>query len=223
MTPKTLILVNFKKTTGKQAILLSEALDKASQLFSDQFTIAISIQPQDLPEIANHCELPIYIHDIYLNGPLEDELYSELCAISQLCGVLLNHPDKKGSGNDLLLNFQYAKKLKLKMIIAATNLLEACEIFTQYSPDFIAIESKDLIGQNISICNKYPELIESAIQKFSTKALFGAGVKTGMDINYIMEKCGGGILVSSAIINAENPHKALVSLLSDALHLKQHA
>jgi triosephosphate isomerase len=210
---KPLILVNFKAITGIAAIRLAEKVNDASNLLAADYTIAIALQPDDVYGVSRNINLLVFIHDIFSKTQLHEKIGAGFVGIENTSGLLINHPENINSETTLYKNFCCAKQNNLKVIIASTNIQDAISLNEKYSPDYIAIENASLIGKNISISKECPEVIESAILNIPNKILFGAGVRGLDDIDHIL-KCGGaGVLVSSLVIKASDPTRALVELL----------
>jgi len=213
MEKKPLVLINFKKVAGKQALLLVEQLNKTISILKDKYTIAIAIQPQDVNKLAKNTDLPLFIHDIFLDKPLYEIIDINFLKQGRVNGILINHPENKLSKEILKKNYNCAKSHNLKIIIASTDIHEALILNDNYFPDYIAIENAELIGKDISIRKKCPEIVKNAVLMISNRVLFGAGVRSSEDINYILKSGGSGVLLASVIINANDSAKALLELL----------
>ena len=209
---RPLILVNFKKVTGNDALNLVKKLKNADIFLKDYYSIAIALQPKDLSEASKITDLPLFLHDIFSDMPFH-KILRNYTAENRIYGVLLNHPENKLFKDTLSEDVYCSKKLNLKTIIASTSISEAAALNEKYLPDYIVIENIRLIGQNISIEKTCPMMVENAVLTIPNRVLFGAGVRSSEDIKHIL-KCGGaGALVSSVIVGANDPERALAELL----------
>ncbi len=80
-------------------------------------------------------------------------------------------------------------------------------------PDFVAYESPELIGGEISVAEAKPEVVRRAVELLPNyQVIVGAGVKDGHDVKKSLELGAKGILVSSDIVKAKEPKKELIEL-----------
>ena len=210
---KPLILINFKKVTGKKATELIEKLNKADETLKANYKIAVIIQPEDIHEVSKRTSFSLFIHDIFLKGKLYEVLNKNLLAGGKICGVLLNHPENQLTEDELHKNFFCAKAHNLKVVLGSTSIAEGKMLNKKYEADYIAIENVDLIGKNVSIIEIYPEMTKNAVTSISNNILLGAGVRNAEDIEHVLKSGGSGVLLSSVIVGAKDPLQALINLL----------
>jgi len=129
-------------------------------------------------------------------------------------GTILNHSEKRFSDlQKLEKTIEKAKKAGLQICVCAES-SEEIEKFSQNSfVDFLAIESPELIGGDISVATAKPELISDTIAKSNgKKILVGAGIKNSQDCK-IAKKLGAvGVLLASGITKSPNPLEVLQDL-----------
>lgn len=209
---KTLVLINFKQTDQEKVLSVIGDLNEIALEEDSPYRIAIVVQPEIAHVVNDKTQLPIFIHDMFLDDHLYNTLnpnYVEMCNIK---GVLTNHPQKKIAPDILLQNCFYARKRNLEVIIGCTGVEEAIQL-QKYIPNYLLIENIDLIGKSISIKQACPEMIEKAVSKTSCNVIFGAGIRSIEDIQFIIDTGGVGVVLASLIIGAEYPAAMLRSIL----------
>ena len=100
--------------------------------------------------------------------------------------------------------------------MCADSVREA-EAIAGLSPDFIAIEPPELIGGDVSVTKANPEVVSSAVDRIrranpKVEVLCGAGVKAGRDVSRAIELGAVGVLLSTGVVKAKDPKKALTDL-----------
>ncbi len=81
-------------------------------------------------------------------------------------------------------------------------------------PDFIAYEPPELIAsETTSASRAKPEIIQRIVNMLpESQIIVGAGVKTGADVEKSLQLGAKGVLVSSAVVKADNPEAKLLEL-----------
>lgn len=131
---------------------------------------------------------------------------------SKINGSLINHSEHRIATKDILELLDIFRKLQIISILCVENIIELKK-YLKYQPSFIAIEPKNLIGTGNSITSKKPEIIIKAANILKrhkkTKLLCGAGISSSDDVKMAMKLGAYGILVSSAILKANNWNKKI--------------
>jgi hypothetical protein len=209
-----LILINFKKLSGMRVLELIGRLNETCAFFRDRYEIVFAIRPCDVDAAARNTDVPLYIHDIGAERPLhelfEGKTFEESWKVS---GMLINHPENRLSGVTLERNNTCARRWGWKTIIASLSIEEALVLNQQYMPDYISIESADLIGKNISLSEQYPDLVRNATSRIANRVLFGAGIRKSCDVDFVVGGGGAGLMLASAVVGVDDPSKALTELL----------
>lgn len=213
MSEAPLVLVNFKQLTGQAAIAAAVAFNELSLSIGREYTIAVAVQPCDAGEVASNTDLPVFIHDIYSETPLHMLFNAGFFQSDRIGGILINHPQKRLGVNDMHRNFQCAKLKSISTIFAALDVAEAGRLNATYSPDYIAIENERLIGKDLSIRNECPEVVDTAVRDIPNRILFGAGIRSAEDIQFVIKNGASGVLLSSAVLAHHNPPVALRNML----------
>ncbi|MFW6285582.1 MAG: triose-phosphate isomerase [Nanoarchaeota archaeon] len=135
------------------------------------------------------------------------------CLVS---GTLINHSEHNLTYNykEIKSRVEFAKRADLEVCLCARN-HKVIKKISQYNPDFIAVEPKELIGGDISITTANPELIiKSVKQAGSIPLLVGAGIKNQNDVKIAIQLGAKGILVASGVIKVNNIKAVLNDLLN---------
>jgi len=126
-------------------------------------------------------------------------------------GTLLNHSEHKIKSEEIKKTIKECNKLKLKVIVCASNLKEAKEI-KKFKPYAIAYEDPKLIATGKSITKyKTKDLEKFILVLKNTKIipLCGAGINSKEDYKEALKLGCKGVLVSSIVANSKNPEKFL--------------
>ena len=126
-------------------------------------------------------------------------------------GVLLNHAEKKLSFKDL--KTMMTKRQNFQTLICADSVEEGQRV-AELKPDFLAYESPELIGGQVSVSQARPEIIREFVDKIrDIPVLVGAGIHEQADVKKALELGAKGILVSSDVVLADNPQQELLDLV----------
>ena len=87
-----------------------------------------------------------------------------------------------------------------------------------FKPDFLAVESPELIGGAKSVCESKPEVITETVDKVKKVnkkqvVLCGAGIKSGGDVKKAIELGTRGVFVASGVIKSKTPEKKIRELV----------
>ncbi len=179
---------------GKRAVELAKICEK--------FSAIAAVQTSDLKKASRAVQTPI------LAQQADD--FESIKKYS--VGSLVNHSDHPLTMMKIKKTIQQLRKNKLISIACAKNSKQAGQI-AKYKPDIIAIEPPELIGGNKSVSKAKPKEIIDTIKKSRGIPVFcGAGIRTRQDVK-IAQKLGvQGILISSGVVKAKEPRKALKEL-----------
>ncbi len=207
MKQKPFILINFKKVSGERAIALAKELEGLDRSILEIFDLAVAVLNHDSCSIVSETTLPVFLQDFTDPGDRQ-------MATPGIRGVILNHPEKAMSHSRIQQDLESAQQRNLQVILCASSLDESAAIRDRYCADFIAVENRDLIGKDISLAESSGEYVEQALAGANGhRILFGGGIKSSRDINFVIDRGGAGVLVSSLIVKAEHPLEALTGLL----------
>lgn len=205
-----LILVNFKsygQAIGKNAVKLAKKLDH-----ENVWLIVNAVDLKDVVKSVKKSKVLVEHTDPLEFGEYTGRITFPEVKKSRAYGVLLNHSEHKIKFSEIRKGIKLARKYKLKIVVSSNNLKEALKIL-KFHPDYVAIEPPELISGKISVSSAKPKLIKNAAKKIKN-LLVGAGIHTGSDVKKSLEYGAKGILVSSAVVKAHDPHKELNKLIT---------
>ncbi|MFH1181765.1 MAG: triose-phosphate isomerase [Candidatus Woesearchaeota archaeon] len=212
-----LIIVNFKayeKATGKKAVALAQACERAGK--SGALVVA-AVQAADIFQVSGAVSIPVFAQhvDSIPYGKHTGLTLIEAVKEAGASGTLLNHSEHRLDYNTLAETIKLCKG-KLVTVACAADDEEAARI-AKLEPDFVAVEIPELISGKLSIAKADPNLITDAVKAAGkVPVLAGAGVQDGSDMKKTIELGGKGVLISNAVVNSENPEKAVKDLVSGA-------
>ena len=213
------ILVNFKaypEALGPRGL----ALAKACAEVADRAGASVVIAPAatDLARIGHEVRIPVFAQhlDAIEAGAHTGWLPPEAALEAGAAGAILNHSERKIPVKDLKAVIPRCDTLGLEVVCCADTVREA-EAIASLSPPYVAIEPPELIGGNISVTKAQPSVVSGAVERIrranpKVEVLCGAGVRTGRDVSRAIELGAVGVLLSSAVVKAHDPRKALADL-----------
>ena len=196
-----IIIINFKKyATGKKAIKLAQTFEKVT--LSKKATIVLAVQTNDLKKISSIVQIPVIAQQV-----------DNLSRIKKGIGSLVNHSDHPLTLLKIKRAVVQLRKNRLISIACAPNSSMVKKI-ARFKPDLIAIEPPELIGGSKAVSTTKPGEVRKAVQAANgIPLLCGAGIKTRADVIAAQKLGVQGILVSSGVVKAKSPAKALQELL----------
>ena len=203
---------NYEEISGNKIIKLAKTAEKISKKY--KVKIAVCPPQHQLTQISKF-SIPVlaqHIDDKKI-GSTTGYVIPELVKKSGASGSLINHSEHRIPSKDIQVLIHRLRKLNLISIVCVKNVSEAKK-YSNYNPDYIAIEPPELIGSGKAVSKERPELISKAASvvkkaKNNTKLLCGAGIISGEDVAKSIELGSKGILVASGIVKAKNWEKII--------------
>jgi triosephosphate isomerase len=214
-----LVAVNFKtysESLGEAAVKLAKIAEDVS--LKTGVCIAVAPQLVDLSRIVTNVKIPILAQhvDPYDSGPYTG--HSSIDAVKQAgaTGSIINHSEHMLKLSDIDQIIRKMRRLELTSIVC-TNTPQVSAAVAALEPDIIAIEPPELIGTGIPVSKSKPEIVTdtiSLIKRINTgvRVLCGAGITKGEDAAAAIELGTLGVLVSSGVVKAQDPSRALTDL-----------
>jgi triosephosphate isomerase len=214
------IVLNFKtypEVLGKKGWDLA----KRFATIADEAGASIVLCPPttDLAHIAKLVHLPVFAQhvDAVEPGPTTGWSPPEALLEAGVAGTLINHSERKVAWEEMAKVIPRSQKIGLEVIACADDLAEA-ETLAKLSPDYIAIEPPELIGGEVSVTTANPDVISRSVDRIRgansrVTVLCGAGVRTRKDVAKALELGTAGVLLSSGVVKAKDPEKALRDLV----------
>lgn len=136
--------------------------------------------------------------------------------------VVLNHADHPLALSVLKKTIDEAKKCGIQTIVCADSVAEA-QAVALLNPTIVLAEPTEIIGQaQISSYDYVTSTIE-AIKKVNSRVLVeqGAGIRSADDVMTLLNRGADGVGVTSGIVKAENPKKAMQKMIKAVVTFKK--
>jgi triosephosphate isomerase len=213
------VFVNFKtypQGTGENATRLAQICQAVSQ--EKNLPIVPIVQAADLHSVKEAVKIPVWVEhlDPQPAGPFTGWTVLETILAEGGDGALLNHsehPLPPGTIRQILARVKGKKAQSFQTMVCAKTLGQI-ERLVKFKPDFLAYEISELIGGKVSITDFDPKAIKHAVEIGGEIPLIvGAGIHQAGDLSKAKELGAKGVLVSSAVVLAEDQKEKLIELL----------
>jgi len=182
-------------------------------------SIVLAPPTSDLAHIAKLVHLPVFSQHVDAVEPGQTTGWTPPEALLEAgaAGTLINHSERKVAWEEMAKSIPRCRKIGLEVVACADDLAEA-ETLAKLSPEYIAIEPPELIGGDVSVTTAKPEVLSRAVERIRAAnprvtVLCGAGVRTRKDVAKALELGTSGVLLSSGVVKAKDPEKALRDLV----------
>ena len=172
----------------------------------------------DLAHVAKLVHIPVFSQHVDAVEPGQTTGWTppEALPVAGAAGTLINHSERKVAWEEMAKVLPRCRQLGLEVIACADDLAEA-ETLAKLSPEYIAIEPPELIGGYVSVTTAKPEVIATAVERIHAAnprvvVLCGAGVRSRKDVAKALDLGTSGVLLSSGVVKAKDPEKALRDL-----------
>jgi len=206
---KPIVVVNFKTYKQGGAVLkLARSLEKVDR------RVIFGVQACDVSDVVGAVGNPVYVQHVDWQkvGRRTGFVLPEAVKVDGAKGVFLNHSEHKLKFGILKKTVKRCRGVGLKVLIFASNLKEAKRV-RKLKPDYLCVEPPELVGGKVSVSSAKPEFISDIAKKLRCDFLVGAGIKNGEDVRVAVKLGASGVAVSSGVVGARNPEKALRGLL----------
>ncbi len=215
------VFINFKtysEATGERTPQLAKICAKVAK--KEGVEIIPIVQAVDLFRVSQTIKRPIWVQHVDWQKPGQATGWINLEAVIKAgaSGTLLNHSEHRLPPGTIKQTIKRTKNLSNNfgvMVCAGTLGQLRKLIFTK--PDYLAYEIKELIGGPDSITKSSPKSVRKAIAMTKEKHIplvVGAGINSGEDVSLARKMGAGGVLISSAVVLADNPEEKLRELVS---------
>ncbi len=227
MGPKTpLILVNFKtdrEAFGEKALRLA----RICEALAERHGVGICVAPHllDLRHVAESVDIPVFAQHFHPvgKGKATGHIPAESLKLAGASGVIINHCEKPLPMEEIRKRVESAREWGMASVVCAAN-AEAAEGAAGLSPDFISYEPPEYIGSAVaSVAKARPGMLRDAVRAVAetspkTRVLCGAGISTDADVRAALSLGSCGILVSRAVVKAEDPRALLEGFCRATAH-----
>lgn len=215
-----MLFINFKtykEATGVRAVELVKLLSLCQA--ETKIPIIPVVQATDIRSsmIATNYNVWAQHADGAEQGRATGWITPEAVAQAGAVGTFLNHSEHKILTTDYSLpsTVKRCEEVRLDIMIFAADLKEM-EIVVKLKPTYVAYEPPELIAsKETSVARAKPDIIKKAVaiaKKAGVPLIVGAGVKDANDVKTSLKLGAVGVAVSSAVVLAEDPKKAVLEL-----------
>jgi len=212
-----MLIINFKtykEDIGDKGVSLAREIEEVAKRYKTP--VVLSPSTVDAKEIMHSVNLPVWVQhvDVYSEGQSTGWLPPENAKTEGFAGTLLNHSEHKLEKHVLEETVRKCKSVKLPVLIFAASQEEATEV-AKLSPEFVSYEPPELIAsKESSVAQSRPETIRKVVEAIpNIPVLVGAGIKSTEDVKVSLQMGAKGIVLSSAIVLAEDPKAKVDELL----------
>lgn len=213
-----MIFVNFKtyaQASGKAALDLSKICEKVA--LETEVNITPVVQPFDVAFVQQGTQLQPWVQHIdpFDMGSHTGSIIVESAVAHGGVGTLLNHSEKTLPFDVLVKTVEHIREVKpgFHIMICVPD-MHTLEKALMLKPDYIAFEPPELVGSTTgSVASEKSNIIEEAAKATGEIPLIvGAGIKSAEDILVSLKKGSKGILVSKAVVTADDQKEMLLEL-----------
>ena len=213
------IFVNFKtypQGSGEKALELAKICQEVEK--QKEVKIIPVVQAVDLFRIKQAVALPVWGQhlDWQPSGQFTGFTNLEALVEAGASGTLINHSEHQlppGTIKQIIARIRDLKTNNFQVMVCCKTLGQM-ERLIKFKPDFLAYEIAELIGTKNSITQKAPKAIGHAVEICGQIPLIvGAGVNQEQDLEIAKKLGARGVLVSSAVVLAEDPKEKLLALI----------
>lgn len=207
------IFVNFKtypQGTGEKAVELAKVCQEVGQ--ESGLPVTPIVQVVDLSLVKRATEIPVWVENIDPSPPGKFTGWINLEAVIKAgaSGTLLSHSEHQIPPGTIK---QAISRIKNFSVMVCCKTLGQMERLIKLKPDFIGYEIAELIGGEASITDANPKSIEHGVEICGKIPLIvGAGISKAEDLAKAKELGAKGVLISSAVVLAEDPKEKLTEL-----------
>lgn len=214
-----MLFINFKsykEATGIKAVELVRTLSLCQA--ETKIPIIPAVQTADIRSsmIATNYNIWAQHVDGVGQGQTTGWATPEAVAEAGAVGTFLNHSEHKLSDKELKDVFGRASSIALDTLVFASDLKEL-EKIVKLKPTYVAYEPPELIAsKETSVAKSKPDQIKKAVgiaKKAGVPLIVGAGVRGADDVRISLKLGAIGVVVSSAVVLAEDPKKVVLELV----------
>lgn len=225
------IFVNFKtypQGTGGKAVELAKVCEGFGGFEGfgkiGKVEVIPVVQAVDLCRVKEAVKIPVWLQhlDPQLQGAFTGWQNLEAAVSAGANGVLLNHSEHQIPPGTIKQTLARCKAAKLQRskdfhfeIMVCCKTLGQMERLVKLKPDYVGYEISGLIGGEVSITEFDPKAVEHAREICQGVPLIvGAGIHKAEDLEKAKNLGAAGVLISSAVVLAEDPKEKLHKLLT---------
>lgn len=215
-----MIFINFKtyeRGTGQKAVELVRILSKVQE--ATNIPIIPVVQVADAYSCVSASTSDVWVQHVDAIEPGQHTgwILPEAVAAAGAKGAFLNHSEHPLDSSLITNHLSLCRKANLKTLVFASNLEELSQLTRTdpVKPDFVSYEPPELIAsKETSVAKSKKDEIKKAVEIAGhIPLIIGAGIKDAQDIKISLDLGAKGVVVSSAIVLADNPREVVEELV----------
>lgn len=216
-----LLIINFKnypEIAGSKSIELAKESEKVAREIGAEIAVAPPVPLLSL--VAHQVSIPVLAQHVETSeyGSTTGAIVPEIVKSAGVVGSLINHSERRLPFEEIRNIVTKLRNLGLSSVVCAKTPAEVSKL-SRLSPEMLAIEPPELIGSGRAVSKVKPQLVSrsvNAAKRFNPKVtvICGAGIVEGRDVEMALELGAKGVLVSSAIVKAQNWYSKIKELAS---------
>ncbi|MCS7099754.1 MAG: triose-phosphate isomerase [Sulfolobales archaeon] len=221
-----LLVINFKvydSSIGRRALAVGRAAEKVHLEFKNSATVVVAPPATELRTLSESLELPVFAQhaDPVALGAYTGAIPLEAVKEAGAAGFIANHSERRIRLDEISFLIEKSRRLELVSLVCASKPIEAAAVST-LEPDIVAIEPPELIGTGLAVSRVKPEVVTSSValvRRYNKDVtiLTGAGISSAEDAEAAILLGTSGVLVSSAVMKAQDPEKVVRSMVEAML------
>lgn len=222
------VFINFKtysRGTGKKAVELAKICEGFGGFEGfggiGRVEIIPVVQAVDLCRVKEAVKIPIWLQhlDPQPQGAFTGWQNLEAVVSTGANGVLLNHSEHQIPPGTIKQTISAIRKTQNAIrrfeVMVCCKTLGQMERLVKFKPDYVGYEISGLIGGEVSITDFDPKSVGHAKEICKGIPLIvGAGIHKAEDLEKARNLGAAGVLISSAVVLAEDPKEKLQKLLT---------
>ncbi|MEM0449638.1 MAG: triose-phosphate isomerase [Methanomassiliicoccales archaeon] len=215
-----LIIVNFKAYREAEGISALNIAKACKEVMEESGICIVACPPMvELSRVASSIKVPIMAQHVDPKAPgaATGWVTAEMVKSAGAYGTLINHSEHRLTSDVVAKIIPACTAIGLITCVCSDTPI-AAQNLASLRPSMVAIEPPELIGGDISVTEARPEVVLDSVEAVGSidktiPVLCGAGVKTGKDVKKALDLGAKGVLLSSGVVKAKDPKKALRELV----------
>jgi len=202
------LIINFKnylEAVGEGAVRLAKVAEEVA--LETNTSIVVCPPLPNLSQVCAAVKIPVFAQhtDPAKAGSSTGAIVAEVIKASGAKGSILNHSEKRLDVNTIASTIKRLREVGLVSVVCAKEPSEV-SLYSEFSPDYIAIEPPELIGSGVAVSRAKPEVITESVKAVAknpeVEIICGAGIVDGKDVEAALRLGVCGVLVASGIVKA---------------------
>jgi triosephosphate isomerase len=203
---------------GENVLELALVADSCAEKYDVQ--VILTCSPCDLYRISaatGHLFVFGQHIDPIASGPTTGKILPEALQAAGAVGTMINHPEHQMTFSDVQKSIVRARACDLISLVFAQTLEQAVAV-AWMDADIVMVEDPQFIASNTILDSRYIKQVTEEVRKVKSNMLVlqGAGIKSGKDVQKVLENGVQGTGSSSGIFKSEDPRRMIIEMIEGA-------